>query len=119
MARQDTSGGKSKVEPFEPTEADRQLMAARWETFKWLIPAVWIAAIWIPLQAALPIVRALAGKHTSFSVTLTFSLAITVSIALAGGFFAQWRQLRAQRAELIRLRRRVATLEAAAEASEG
>ena len=109
----------SEVERVAPSEADRQLTAARWETFKWLIPAVWIAAIWIPLQAALPIVRAVAGKHTSLSVTLTFSLAITVSIALAGGFFAQWRQLRAQRAELIRLRRKIATLEAAAEASEG
>lgn len=101
----------------EPTEADRHLAAARWESFKWLIPAVWIAAVWVPLQAALPIVRALAGKNTHLDVTLVFSLSIVVTLSAAGGFAALLRRSRAQREEIIRLRRRVSQLELAPEAS--
>jgi hypothetical protein len=95
----------------EPTQADIQLTTARYELFKWVIPAVWIAAAWIPLQAARPITNAFAGKHTAVSVVLTFSFSLTISIALGGGFFAMWRRTRAQRDEIIRLRRRTARLE--------
>lgn len=108
-----------EVQAPGPTEADRQLTAARWENFKWLIPAVWIAAIWIPLQAALPIAKVLAGKNTHVDVTLAFSFSIVVSLSLAGGFVAMTRRARAQRAEIIRLRRRVSQLELAKEPSDG
>ncbi|MFI4990898.1 MAG: hypothetical protein ACHQHO_08320 [Solirubrobacterales bacterium] len=93
----------------EPTQADVQLTATRYELFKWLIPVVWIVALWIPLRAALPIAKALAGKHTDIAVT--FSLSITVSLVLGGTVYALLRRNREQRAEVIRLRRRCARLE--------
>jgi hypothetical protein len=98
-------------EPQEPTQADIQLTAARYELFKWLIPAVWLLALWIPLRAALPIAKALAGKHTS--IALTFSLSITISLVLGGTVYALVRRNREQRTEIIRLRRRCTRLEAA------
>jgi hypothetical protein len=92
-----------------PTQADVQLTTARYELFKWFIPAIWLVALWIPLQAALPIARALAGKHTD--VAITFSLSITVSVVLGGTVYALLRRSKEQRAEIIRLRRRCARLE--------
>ncbi len=107
-----------EVQAREPTEADLHLTAARWESFKWLVPAVWIAAVWIPLQAALPIVRALAGKNTHVDITLAFSLSIVVTLSVGGGFAAVLRRSRAQREEIVRLRRRISQLELASEASD-
>jgi hypothetical protein len=101
----------------EPTQADIQLTATRYELFKWLVPAVWLAALWLPLRAALPIAKALAGKHTDLAVS--FSLSITVSLVLGGTVYALMRRSREQRAEIIRLRRRCARLESGQDAPNG
>ena len=103
-------------EKQEPTQADIQLTTARYELFKWFVPAVWLGALWIPLQAALPIAKALAGENTN--VALTFSLSITVSLVLGGTVYALLRRNREQRAEIIRLRRRAARLESRLEELE-
>jgi hypothetical protein len=77
--------------------------------FKRFVPAVWVLAAWVPLQAVYPIARVLAGKHTD--VAITFSVSIAISLALGGGYVALVRKLKAQGQELIRLRDRCAKLE--------
>jgi hypothetical protein len=104
-------------EAREPTQADIQLTASRYELFKWLVPAVWLIALWIPLRAALPIAKALAGKHTDLAVT--FSLSVTISLVLGGTVYALLRRGREQRSEIIRLRRRCARLEVGEKAPDG
>jgi hypothetical protein len=100
----------------EPTQTDIQLTTARYELFKWLVPAVWLVALWVPLRAALPIADALAGKHTD--VAVTFSLSITVSLVLGGTVYSLLRRSKEQREEIIRLRRRCARLETRQESTK-
>lgn len=86
-----------------------QRVMARYELLTRCVPALWIAALWIPLQAIYPIAKVLAGKHTD--VTLTVSISIAITLALGGGYFALWRRTKAQRDEIIRLRGRTSELE--------
>jgi len=86
-----------------------EIQLRRYELYKWLVPVVWIASLWIPLQAILPIARALAGRQTNVSVTLTLS--IVVSLAFGAGMLAMFIRSRAQRRELRRLRSRITELE--------
>ncbi len=94
----------------EPTEVQLGRIAARYELFQRFVPAVWIMAAWIPLQAVYPIAKVLAGKHTD--VAVTFSVSIAISLALGGGYIALVRRARAQGRELVRLRERCTRLEA-------
>lgn len=57
--------GTVAKEKREPRQAEIELASKRYDLVKWAIPIFWIAAVWIPLQAILPIARAFAGKHTS------------------------------------------------------
>lgn len=83
----------------------------RYQAITRAMPALWVIAAWVPIQAITPIARALAGRHTSVSVV--FSLSITFSIVIGGSLLVQRKKIRAQAAELIRLRARCDQLEAA------
>jgi hypothetical protein len=81
----------------------------RYELAKSVIPIFWILSLWVPLRGALPIAETLAGKDTNVAVTVSISIAFTV--ALGAGVLALLQRSKAQRAELVRLRRRCANLE--------
>jgi hypothetical protein len=98
----------AQEDTLEPVST-RQLAAARYRLLHRLVPVVWIAALWIPLNALYPIAHVLAGKHTNVGITISVSVAI--SLALGSGYMALMKRHRAQSAELIRLRERCARLE--------
>jgi hypothetical protein len=93
----------------EPTEVAVQRIMARYELFKRFVPAVWILAAWVPLQAVYPIAQVLAGKQTN--VTVTVSISVVITLTLAGAYGALVRKARTQGQELVRLRERCNTLE--------
>lgn len=101
----------------EPTQAEIQLSGRRYEVAKSLVYVLYIAALWIPLQAVRPIAEAFAGKDTS--VTLTITITIGLSVAFGAGMLAILVRTREQRRELRRLRRRCADLERELESSKG
>ena len=110
MATEEHEGGRAvQRRDRAPTEAAVQRSLARYDLAKSFVPVFCIAAVWFPLQAAIPIAKALAGKHTSFVFSFSFSIAITVSIAVAG--LRSWSKQRERRGELVRLRRRIEELE--------
>lgn len=85
-------------------------MARRYDLARMVFPPVlWIAALWIPLQGALPIAKALSGHQTS--LTVSFSISIFVSISGIGAMSITAYRYRKQREELIRLRERSEGLE--------
>lgn len=91
------------------TELEKEAQLRRYELLKSLVPITWIASLWIPLQAVLPIAEVLAGRDTNVTVTITVSIALT--IALGAGMVALLRRGAAQRQELQRQRRRITVLE--------
>jgi hypothetical protein len=99
----------ARRESDEPTSVEIERVARRYDLAKSLVPVAWIAALWIPIQAAVPIARALAGKHTDLTVTISISIAFTV--ALGAGVASLLRKNKEQRDELRRQRRRITTLE--------
>ena len=91
-------------------EVEVQRFLARTEFLGRFVPAVWIAAAWIPLQAIYPIAKVLAGQNTHVVITISASLAI--SLSLSGAYLSLIRRTRAQNREVLRLRERCGELEA-------
>lgn len=81
----------------------------RYQLFRSLAPAIWIATSALPIVAAVPVARALSGKDTN--VTLTVSISIAFTLIVGGTVLALLRKTAAQRAEIERLRRRIEELE--------
>ena len=69
-----------------------------------------IAVSWIPIEALTDLARALAGKRTDVTVSLTISIAISVVVSLAG-VTTYWRY-RVQRSTVLSQRERIVKLEA-------
>jgi hypothetical protein len=101
----------------QPTELEILRVQRRYDLLTRLAPAVWIASLWIPLQAVQPIADALAGKDTNVAVTVSVSIVVTLSVS--AGLIALMRRTREQRKELERLRKRCGELEAALEEAGG
>jgi hypothetical protein len=91
-------------------EVEVHRIRARAEFLGRLVPAAWIAAAWIPLQAIYPIAKVLAGQNTHVAITVSASIAISLSIG--GAYFSLVRRARAQNQEILRLLRRCSELEA-------
>lgn len=99
---------------LDSTQVELQRLNQRYDLAKSAVPVLWIAALYVPLRAAIPIADVLAGKHTTLSITITITIAIT--IALGAGLIALLRRSSAQRRELRRLRLRCEKLERQLEA---
>jgi|SRR5579859_2883702 len=67
-----------------------------------------IAAAYLPVHAAVPIARALAGKHTSLTMGIT--LTVSISIVLGGSTLLALK-VRSQRRVIRRQRERISQLE--------
>lgn len=87
-----------------------EVKLARYELLKSFVPALYLAALAIPIWFAQPIASDLAGKTTN--VKLTVSITLVASLALGAGYVAMLRKTRVQGEELRRQRRRITTLEA-------
>jgi hypothetical protein len=87
----------------------------RYEFATSFVPVLGIAALWIPLQAVLPIAQVLAGRNT----TVNFTITIAVSVILGGTLISNWWRNKQRGRELVRLREENAELEAALRAAEG
>jgi hypothetical protein len=93
----------------QPAQIEVERVVRRYDLAKSVVPAIWIASFWVPLQGALPIAKALAGEHTEVAITL--SISIVFSVALGAGVLSLLRRLKEQRKEMLRLRRRCSNLE--------
>jgi hypothetical protein len=91
------------------TVKEATLTMARYELIGKFSPAVYILASALPIWAATPVAQALAGRQTSFILSISVTLAISVALAL--GNAVQWFKNRGQGRELVRLRIRVSNLE--------
>ena len=91
-------------------EVEVQRILARTEFLGRFVPAIWIIAAWIPLQAIYPIARVLAGHDTHVAITVSASIAITLSVG--GAYLSLIRRARAQSQEILRLLQRCGELEA-------
>jgi hypothetical protein len=69
-----------------------------------------IVATAVPLAAATPIARALAGKRTTLNISVALGIVLTVVLLTAG--IALWRKIRLQQVELRQAREYTARLEA-------
>lgn len=79
------TGGKKQAN----FELERERMHRRYDLAKWIIsPVFWIASTYIPLKA-------IAGHKTSLSITLSFTIAVSVVTSL--GLLTMW--VRARKAE--------------------
>ncbi len=68
-----------------------------------------VGSFWIPLQPIRYMIEALAGKETDLVVRMSFTVAL--SLTLAGVGWAAIRKFRSQRRQLERLRERITDLE--------
>jgi uncharacterized membrane protein (DUF106 family) len=95
---------KRKKEEKERSERfQMQRMVKRYELLQWSVPPlIWIASLWIPLQAVLPIAHELAGKNTALTFSFTFS--VVVSIAATGAMLGLIFKYRGRKGEIQRLR---------------
>ena len=92
---------------------DREIELAhvkgRYEFWTRLLCGWWspltVASLYIPIRAVQPIANALAGKHTTVSITI--SVTIVLSIALAGGVATLLKKNRTLTVEVSRLRKRL------------
>lgn len=75
------------------------------DVVKW---GVWLAALWIPISAARPIVESLAGKDTEVTGSLTASLMMTGVTGL--GWAVTGARSRSRGRALVRLRARAGRL---------
>lgn len=99
-------GKKKRTEEFQ-----RERMVRRYDLAKWTLPPlIWIVSLWVPLQGALPIAKALAGQKTT--LTVSFSLTIVVSLAASSALLAVYLRSREDKKELQRLRGLVEAFEA-------
>ncbi|HET8814111.1 MAG TPA: LapA family protein [Solirubrobacterales bacterium] len=89
--------------------SDNEVKLKRYALAKSFVPILYIAALYFPIKATQPIASDLAGKNTH--LTLTISITLVFSLAIAAGFLAQLKKLREQAEELRRQRRRIANLE--------
>ena len=81
----------------------------RYEVLKRLSNAFLILCAALPIYAASSIAAALAGKHTTLSVTFTISIVLTLSVS--AGLVKLLQKTRKQTAELQRQRGRIEQLE--------
>lgn len=78
-------------------------MHRRYDLAKWTVaPFIWIISSWVPLQAAIPMAKALSGQKTT--LTVTFSITIVVSITATLGLTAMYMRARKAEREVARLR---------------
>jgi hypothetical protein len=95
-----------KVE-FQAAQARAELSYRR---LRRLSEVLAIIATAVPIAAATPIARALAGQRTALNISVALGIVLTVVLLTAG--FALWRKVRLQQAELKRVREYTAELEA-------
>lgn len=89
-------------------------MKRRYDLAKWTLPPlIWIISLWVPLTAALPIAKALAGQHTT--LVISFSFTLVVSLVTSGGMLAMFLRGKERQKELRRLRVLIEQLEATGE----
>lgn len=89
--------------------SDNEVKLKRYALAKSFVPIFYIAALYFPIKATQPIASDLAGKDTH--LTLTISITLAFSLSIGGGFLAQLKKLREQAEELRRQRRRIVNLE--------
>jgi hypothetical protein len=85
----------------------------RYRLLRWLVVslgvAVAIVSTRVPLEAARPMVEAVAGKQTDVRLLLTASLSIAVALTATAAFTVA--RIQGQKKEITRLRKRVTELE--------
>jgi hypothetical protein len=81
---------------------------------RWVGLAICVGSFWIPLRALQPLVDAIAGRETRFTLVVTVTLSITIAISVALAYSI--RTTMTQRKTIEEQRNRISRLEGRLEA---